>query len=85
MADNEYLAGDYSIADIANWCWARTYKWSGIEIDDLEHVKRWLYQIRGRPAVELGIKVPDDPNQVSGDDEESAKRFAKNALNMVIR
>ena len=85
LADNEYLAGDYSIADIANWCWARTYKWSGIEIDDLEHVKRWLYQIRGRPAVELGIKVPDDPNQVSGDDEESAKRFAKRALNMVIR
>jgi glutathione S-transferase len=36
LADNEYLAGDYSIADIANWCWARTHAWSGIDITDLE-------------------------------------------------
>jgi len=36
LADNEWLAGDFSIADVANWCWVRTYKWSGISIDGLE-------------------------------------------------
>ena len=35
LADREYIAGDYSIADIANWCWVRTHKWSGVAIDGL--------------------------------------------------
>ncbi|MCH8544520.1 MAG: glutathione S-transferase N-terminal domain-containing protein [Alcanivorax sp.] len=60
LKDHEYLAGDYSIADIANWCWARTHEWSGIDITDLPHLKRWLDQIRSRPAVERGIRVPGD-------------------------
>ena len=37
LADNEYLVGDYGIADIANWCWARSYKWSGVPIGDFPH------------------------------------------------
>jgi GSH-dependent disulfide-bond oxidoreductase len=35
LAHHEWLAGDYSIADIANWSWVRTYKWSGVSIDGL--------------------------------------------------
>ena len=35
LADNEFLAGDYSIADIANWSWVRGYKWSGVTLDGL--------------------------------------------------
>lgn len=58
LKDHEYLAGDYSIADIANWAWARTYRWSGVEIDDLPNLTRWLYQIGERPAVEKGNAVP---------------------------
>ena len=46
LADNEWLAGDFSIADIANWCWARTYKWSGVSADGLPHLKRWRDAIR---------------------------------------
>ena len=42
LAQHEYLAGDYSIADIANWAWVRTHKWSGVAIDDLPHLRRWL-------------------------------------------
>ena len=42
LANNEWLADDYSIADIANWCWVRTYKWSGISRDGLENLDRWL-------------------------------------------
>ena len=62
LADNEFLAGDYSIADIANWCWARTHAWSGVDIEDLPNLKRWLNQIGQREAVARGVKVPGDLN-----------------------
>lgn len=58
LAANEYLAGDYSIADIANWSWVHTYPWSGVEIDGLDHLKRWLDSIGARPAVQRGREVP---------------------------
>lgn len=70
LKDNEYLAGDYSIADIANWAWARTYRWSGVEIDGLPHLERWLYQIGERPAVIKGNDIPprndDEKSRVEG-------------------
>ena len=62
LKDNEYLAGDYSIADMANWSWAKTYAWSGIEIDDLPNLRRWLDQINDRPAVQKGVLVPGTIN-----------------------
>ena len=54
----EYLAGDYSIADIANFAWARTHSWSGVEIDGLDDLARWLDAIGKRPAVQRGLEVP---------------------------
>jgi GSH-dependent disulfide-bond oxidoreductase len=59
LADNEFLAGDYSIADIANWSWVRGYKWSGVTLDGLTHVTRWLDAIGKRPAVQRGVDVPE--------------------------
>ena len=59
LKDHEYLAGEYSIADIANWSWVHTYKWSGIQADGLPHLKRWRDAIRARPAVERGRAVPE--------------------------
>jgi glutathione S-transferase len=58
LADHEYLADDYSIADIANYSWVRGYKWSGVEIDGLDHLRRWLDAIARRPAVQRGQDVP---------------------------
>lgn len=58
LARHEYLAGDYSIADMANWCWARTHEWSGVEIDDLEHLKRWKSAIDARPMARKGAEIP---------------------------
>jgi GST-like protein len=58
LADNEYLAGDYSIADIANFAWARTYEWPGVSIDGLDNLKRWLDAIAARPAVQRGLEKP---------------------------
>lgn len=66
LADNEYLAGDYSIADIANFAWARTYEWPGVSIDGLDHLQRWLAAIEPRPAVQRGLAAPPraDPAKV---------------------
>ena len=58
LAEHEFLAGDYSIADIANWCWARTYDWSGVDVSGLDHLKRWIDTIAARPAVVTGSNVP---------------------------
>ena len=60
LANNEWLAGDYSIADIANWCWVRTYKWSGVSIDGLDHLERWMLTMRDQPGMQKGIVVPFD-------------------------
>jgi glutathione S-transferase len=59
LADQEFLAGDYSIADIANWAWVRGYKWSGVSIDGLSNLARWLQTIGERPAVKRGVDVPE--------------------------
>lgn len=58
LAGQEYLAGDYSIADMANWAWVRTHNWSGVTLDGLPHLQRWVDAIYQRPAVQRGIKIP---------------------------
>ncbi|MDX5410454.1 MAG: glutathione S-transferase N-terminal domain-containing protein [Thauera sp.] len=83
LAKNEYLAGDYSIADIANWAWVRTHNWSGVAIEDLPNLARWRDQIRARPAVQRGIEMPPSSFDRDGDTEEQAKAFSEKARNMV--
>ncbi|MCP5433133.1 MAG: glutathione S-transferase N-terminal domain-containing protein [Alphaproteobacteria bacterium] len=83
LKDNQFLAGDYSIADIANFCWVRTHKWSGVEIDDLPHLERWLKEIRARPAVDRGLKVPQEVKVEAGTKE--AETFIKGAQTIVVR
>jgi glutathione S-transferase len=61
LADHEYLAGDYSIADIANVCWARGHAWGGIDVSGLDHLARWITQLEARPAVQRGVAVPKKP------------------------
>jgi glutathione S-transferase/GST-like protein len=58
LAGHEYLAGEYSIADIANFAWVRSHEWPGISIDGLDHLKRWLEAIAARPAVQKGVNIP---------------------------
>ncbi len=84
LADHEYLAGDYSLADIANFSWVHTHNWSGVDIEDLIHVKRWLHAIGARPAVERGLVVPYDVRELfRNNDEAAADEFAKNARTIV--
>ena len=61
LADHAYLAGDYSIADVATFPWVRTHAWSGVAIDGLPHLARWLGEIAARPAVQRGLAVPTPP------------------------
>lgn len=58
LENSNWLADDYSIADIANWCWIRRYEWSGFSIDGLENLKRWLNSMERRRACIKGINIP---------------------------
>jgi glutathione S-transferase len=58
LAEEPYLAGDYSIADMACWPWVMQYDWSGVEIGDLPHLVRWLGDVGARPAVQRGAAIP---------------------------
>jgi glutathione S-transferase len=58
LAEHEFLAGDYSIADMATWPWIVSHDWSGVPVDGLEHLQRWLGAIGARPAVRRGMDVP---------------------------
>jgi len=86
LADHRWLAGDYSIADIANWAWVRTHKWSGVSIDGLAHLKRWTEQMKERPACQKGIEVPFKlPNLAEDASAEEVEEFAKGARALLQR
>ena len=66
LADNEYLAGDYSIADIANFAWARVHHWPGVDIEGLDQLQRWMAAIDARPEVQRGLAVrPRDDDEAT--------------------
>ena len=69
LADNEFLAGDYSIADIANFSWARSADWSGVATEDLPHLTRWIASIHDRPAVQRGLKIPTEDQKARSTEE----------------
>jgi len=81
LADNEYLAGEYSIADIANWAWVRTHNWSGVPLDGLAHLKRWVEAIGARPAVKRGILMPASERDLAK--AQDAEQFAARARSML--
>jgi GST-like protein len=85
LKDHEYLAGDYSIADIANWCWVRTHPWSGVSVDGLEPLQRWLDKVGERPGVQRGVKVPVDMAALRKGDGEGAKKVVESARTIVQR
>jgi len=58
LKNNEYLADDFSIADIATWPWVRRHRWAGIEIEKLYNLRCWMRNLENRPAFQKGIEVP---------------------------
>jgi GSH-dependent disulfide-bond oxidoreductase len=64
LAACEFLAGEYSIADIATWPWVSRFEWQQIDLDDFAHLKRWYLQIADRTAVQRGYDVPFKANEI---------------------
>jgi glutathione S-transferase len=84
LGESEWLARDFSIADLANWCWVRTYKWSGVSRDGLPNLGRWLDAMKERPACRRGVEVPFKVENLL-EDEKGAGKFAENAQKMLQR
>ncbi|MEN3930936.1 glutathione S-transferase N-terminal domain-containing protein [Microvirga sp. W0021] len=59
LADNKFVAGDYSIADMAIVGWAKLWERQGQNIEDFPHVKRWLEDVLARPAVQKGLALSE--------------------------
>jgi len=64
LRDHEYLADDYSIADIATWPWVSRFEWQQIDLAQFPHVARWYHAIADRPAVQRGYDVPTQVNPI---------------------
>ncbi|MFN3590726.1 MAG: glutathione S-transferase family protein [Thermaurantiacus sp.] len=83
LEDNEWLAGDYSIADIANWCWTRTARWSGVDPEPYANLGRWHRAIKARPAAQRGIAVPSDAGALTRENAAGAEKMARAARTIV--
>ena len=77
LGQAEYLADEYSVADIATYPWVAAHAWSGVEIDGLENLRRWMTVLESRPAVARGMAVPE------ANEAETAARIAK-ARNFLV-
>jgi glutathione S-transferase len=84
LGESEWLADDFSIADIANWCWVRTYKWSGVSIEGLSNLRRWLDAMKLRPACQRGVEVPFRVESLV-QDEKGAEEFGEKARGQLQR
>ena len=64
LRDRDYLAGSYSIADMATWPWISRYEWQDIDFGEYPDLKRWYLEIADRPAVQRGYDVPMHVNDI---------------------
>lgn len=74
LAGREYLCDEFSLADIANWCWVRIHEWSGISVTGLDNLNAWIARMEARPACQRGIVIPE-PLVLSADTLEMAKKI----------
>ena len=72
----DYLCDDFSIADIANWAWVRSYKWARVNVDGLDDLMAWNDRMAARPGCQRGVAVPP---------RETADSTVKMAQNMLQR
>lgn len=84
LAGSEWLADEFSIADIANWSWVRIHKWSGVSVEGLDPLQEWMTRMNERPACRRGAEVPVKLPDLA-DDAEAAEAFAKGARTMLQR
>lgn len=63
LSDRDWLAREFSIADISNWSWIRSHRWARVPTEGLPHLERWMGQLRARPACERGVNIPPSPGR----------------------
>ncbi len=72
LGEAEFLAGDYSIADMATWPWVSIHEWAGVAIDGLDRLQRWIKTVGERPAVQRGRAVPAPERPPSAEEIQKA-------------
>lgn len=85
LKGRDWITGDYSIADIANFSWIHIHFWAGIEVDGLDNLQAWMERMRARPAVQKGLNVPPSQVDLSDVSEDDAKKFAERAEKMLTK
>jgi GST-like protein len=79
LANHEFVAGEYSIADMACYPWVVPYERQGQNLDDFPHVKRWFEAIKSRPAVVRAYEKGEGMRQATMTDEEKKVLFGQTA------
>lgn len=83
LKDHDYLAGDYSIADMACYGWVVPYKRQGQDLDEFPYLRSWFERIKARPAAEkgsaLGRELREEVRKIAGDAEIRAVLFNQRA------
>jgi len=64
LEGRDFVAGEYSIADIAIWPWISRFEWQTIDLNQYPNVKRWYTTVAKRPGVQRGYKVPKDVGEI---------------------
>ncbi|MBF2754142.1 MAG: glutathione S-transferase N-terminal domain-containing protein [Gammaproteobacteria bacterium AqS3] len=82
LGQAEFLAGDYSIADMATYPWVKIHEWSGVSVEGLDHLNRWIAAIDARPAVERALQAPPRPDL---SDEERVRQAEKSGSSIIQR
>jgi GST-like protein len=76
LQGRDFLCGEYSIADIASFCWVKVHRWSRIPVERLDNLLAWVDRIAARPAVERALLIPPPAG--------SAERQVKMGSNMTM-
>ncbi len=63
LENHEFLADDYSIADIANYSWIRSHKWARVSVDELDSLQRWMDTMAAKPGIQRGCNIPPSPGK----------------------
>ncbi len=63
LEGRDYLADDYSIADIANYSWIRSWYWARVPVEGLSNLERWMEDLAARPGIQRGCQVPPSPGK----------------------
>ena len=84
LANNEWLADDFSIADIANWSWSRIHNWAGISVDGLNNLQRWMASIERRPGCAKGVRIPHETHYNSPTPQD-ADKFVSSVRGILAR